>query len=638
MNDFHPATETTPTEMAPSDTMPTETTPADANPTETAGSADMSSTPDTAAAPAATGSEPQPLPVETPSEEPSPEQPEIASELAPETAEAAAEPEPVTIDAEATVEAEPVGEPEGVALELEPEPEPEAAYIEVEPSAIEAEAMTGEAGAVAAGPVPVAVEAEVAAAEPAPEPEPGDITQLTALEIARRVRARQISPVAVIEAHLAAIERTNPAVNAVCTLAADHALEAARRLEADLAAGREVGPLAGVPVGIKDLTATAGIRTTYASTLYADNVPTEDALVVQRLKAAGCIVIGKTNTSEFGAGANTFNAVFGATRNPWNTALSASGSTGGGAAGLRSGMFALAEGSDFGGSLRTPAAFCGVVGLRPSPGLVPRYPSTTPWDILSVTGPMARSVPDLAAMLQVMSGPSPYSPLMVPVAGRDFLAAARAGIKPGLRIAYCADAPKIGVDNELEQICRAAAFALRDAGAAVEEIDLDLSVGRSAFLQLRAQAQLSRHLHHLGKLDKLGQNLAGNIRLGLAQSPRDIALGEHGQAQIFHAFRRLFENYDCLLTPCTAVPPFPVERNYPETINGQAMKSYIEWVAPTFVVTLAGLPALSVPCGFTAANLPVGLQIVGPRWGEELTLGVGKAVEDRYPVGFPSVS
>ncbi len=481
--------------------------------------------------------------------------------------------------------------------------------------------------------------AEPAAAEPmtTTAASEADITRLDAIEIARRVKAREISPIAVVEAHLRVIERTNPTVNAVCTLAADHALAAARKLEADLAAGRDVGPLAGVPVGIKDLTATAGIRTTFGSTLYADNVPTEDALVVQRLKAAGAIVIGKTNTSEFGAGAHTFNPVFGATRNPWNPALSASGSTGGGAAGLSCGMFALAEGSDFGGSLRTPAAFCGVVGIRPSPGLVPKYPTLLPWNTLSVAGPMARKVVDLALVLQAMAGPSPYSPLVVLVEGRDFVAAARAGIKPGLRVAYCPDPAGIGVDNEIERICRDAAFQLQSAGASVEETDLDLSIGRSAFLQLRAQIQLSSHLHHLGKLDKIGHNIAGNIRLGLAQSPRDLALGEHGQAQIFHAFRRFFERYDCLLTPCTAVGPFPVEQNHPETINGQPMKTYIDWVAHTFVVTLAGLPAISVPCGFTAANLPVGLQVVGPRWGEELALGVAKVVEDAHPVGFPTL-
>jgi amidase len=509
------------------------------------------------------------------------------------------------------------------------------------PSAVaaapEADPIITDADAVLATVEPelVSVPAEAAPSEtPAPL---GDISRMDAVEIARRVKAREISPTQVVEAHLAAIQRTNPTVNAVCTLAADHAFEAARRLEEDLASGRPLGPLAGVPVGIKDVTPTAGIRTTYGSTLYAEHVPTEDALVVQRLKAAGAIVIGKTNTPEFAAGANTVNAVFGATRNPWNPALSASGSTGGGAAGLRCGMFALAEGSDLGGSLRTPAAFCGVVGLRPSPGLVPKYPSATPWNTLSVAGPMARSVVDLAVMLQAMSGPSPYSPIVVPVEGRDFAAAARAGIKTGLRIAYCPDIAKIGVDNEVERLCRAAAFDLQGAGVSVEEIDLDLSAGRPAFLQLRGQMMIANQFDRLGKIDKLGANLAGNIRLGLAQSPRDVALGERGQAEIFHAFRRFFEKYDCLITPCTAVPPFPVERNYPETINGQPMKTYIDWVAPTFLVTLAGLPAASVPCGFTSANLPVGLQIVGPRWGEEVVLGTAKTVEASHPVGFPEI-
>jgi amidase len=465
-----------------------------------------------------------------------------------------------------------------------------------------------------------------------------NITQTDAMEIARRVRSREISPVAVIEAHLQAIERANPTINAICTLAADRALEAARRLDADLAAGRPAGPLAGVPVGIKDVTPTAGIRTTFGSALYADHVPAEDALVVQRLKAAGAIVIGKTNTPEFAAGANTYNALFGATRNPWNPALSASGSTGGGAAGLRCGMFALAEGSDLGGSLRTPAAFCGVVGLRPSPGLVPKYPTAAPWATLGVAGPMARNVADLALMLQAMAGPSPHSPLVVPVDGRDFVAAARGGLRRGLRVAYCPDVARIGVDAEIEDRCRRAARELEAAGAIVEEIELDLSFARSAFLQLRGQLMVTNHLDRLGKIDKLNPNLAGNIRAGLAQSPRDVALGERGRAQVFETFRQFFERHDVLLTPCTAVPPFPVERNYPETIDGRTMETYIDWVAPTFLVTLAGLPAISVPCGFTSAALPVGLQIVGPRWGEEIVLGTAKAVEDAHPVGFPTLA
>jgi len=473
--------------------------------------------------------------------------------------------------------------------------------------------------------------------EPITPMTPDDIIRLDALTIAEKVRRKELSPVAVVEAHLAAIARTNPAINAVCTLAAEHALETARRQEDEIARGRYIGPLAGVPVGIKDITPTAGIRTTFGSALYADNVPTEDALVVQRLKDAGCIVIGKTNTPEFAAGANTNNAIFGPTRNPWNTALSASGSTGGGAAGLRVGMFALAEGSDLGGSLRTPAAFCGVVGLRPSPGLIPRFPLALPWGTLSVAGPMARTVTDTAAMLQAMAGPSPYSPIVVPVEGRDFVAAARGGIKRNLRVAYCPDIARIGVETEIADLTRQAALQLAESGATVEEIDLDLSVGREAFIRLRGQMMIGNHLDRLGKVDKLGPNLAGNIRLGLAQSPRDVALGERGQAEVFHIFRKFFERFDALITPCTAVPPFPVERNYPEAINGVPMKTYIDWVAPTFCVTLAGLPAISVPCGFTAAGLPVGLQIVGPRWGEEIVLGAAKTVEDSHPVGWPAL-
>jgi amidase len=464
-----------------------------------------------------------------------------------------------------------------------------------------------------------------------------DLVRLDALVIAEKFRRRELSPVAVVEAHLKAIARTNPTVNAICTLAAEQALETARHQENEISRGRYVGPLAGVPVGIKDITPTAGIRTTFASALYADNVPAEDALVVRRLKDAGCIVIGKTNTPEFAAGANTNNAVFGPTRNPWNPALSASGSTGGGAAGLRVGMFPLAEGSDLGGSLRTPAAFCGVVGLRPSPGLIPRHPVALPFATLSVAGPMARTVTDTAAMLQAMAGPSPYSPIVVPVEGRDFVAAARGGIKRALRVAYCPDIARIGVDTEIAERTRKAASALAEAGAIVEEVDLDLSVGREAFIRLRGQLMVGNHLDRLGKIDRLGSNLAGNIRLGLAQSPRDVALGERGQAELFHRFRQFFEKYDALATPCTAVPPFPVERNYPETINGQPMKTYIDWVAPTFCVTLAGLPAISVPCGFNAAGLPVGLQIVGPRWGEEIVLGAAKTVEESHPVGWPTL-
>jgi amidase len=464
------------------------------------------------------------------------------------------------------------------------------------------------------------------------------LTRLTATEIARRVRSREVTAGAVVEAHLDEIARVNPRLNAICTLSADHARAAARKLDGEIEAGRDPGPLAGVPLGVKDVHPTAGIRTTYGSELFKDYVPTEDALIVQRLKAAGAIVIGKTNTPEFAAGANTYNAVFGPTRNPWNPALSASGSTGGGAAGLASYMFPLATGSDLGGSVRTPAAFCGIVGLRPTPGLVPRWPTPAPWAVLDVAGPMARTVEDTALMLQVIAGSSEYAGITLPVDGRDFVAAARAGLKPGARIAYCPDVAGIGVDHEIERICRTAAFDLAAEGASVEQIEFDLAFARPAFIRLRGQYMVDRHLDKLDKLDRLNPNLAGNIRAGLAQSPRDIALGEQGRTQLFERFRKLFERYDLLLTPCTAVPPFPVERNYPETINGKPMATYIDWVAPTFVVTLAGVPAISVPAGLTADRLPVGLQIIGRRSAEEAVLGAATAVERRHALTLPELA
>ncbi len=457
-------------------------------------------------------------------------------------------------------------------------------------------------------------------------------TELTAREIARRVNARELSPVAVVEAHLGAIEHRNPGLNAVVTLDAEGALAAARALERRLADGHAGGILAGVPVGVKDVHVTKGLRTTFGAPLLKDFVPVEDALIVARCREAGAIVIGKTNVSEFALGANTVNPIFGATGNPWNPALSASGSTGGGACGLVARMFALATGSDLGGSLRTPAAFCGVAGLRPSPGLVPHVPSAQPWNTLSVDGPMARDCVDVALMLQAIAGPHADEPNVVPVEGRDFVAAATGGLKAGLRIGYVADLAGIGVDPEIERICRAAALRLRELGCEVEEAELDLGFARKAFIQLRGQAVLNGHLDKLDKLDRLGPNIAGNIRLGLAQSPKDVAEGERGRAEVLKRMNAFFRRYDRLLTPCAPVAPFPVGQMFPETIAGRKMETYIDWVAPTFVITLSGLPALSVPAGLDAAGLPVGLQVVGPRWGEEAVLALGAAIEAQNPL------
>ena len=458
----------------------------------------------------------------------------------------------------------------------------------------------------------------------------------SAAEIVQQVGAGETSPGEVLEQALARVARHNPGLNAVVTLN-PRAAEEARAVERRLAAGERL-PLAGLPVGIKDVTPVAGLRTTYGSPLYADHVPADDALVVQRLRAAGAVVLGKTNTPEFAAGGNTWNDVFGRTRNPWNPALSAGGSTGGGAAGLASGMIALAEGTDLGGSLRIPASFCGVVGLRPSPGLVPTHPSDWVWDTLQVTGPMARTAEDVALMLQAVAGPSPWAPLRQPMAGRDFVAAVRLGARPGLRLAYCADIAGIGVDPPVEAACRRGAFALRDAGAVVEEIALDLSAEREPYLALRGLWFAAWMHERLDRLEEFGVNVKANTRAGLEGRVADLGAAETARGKLWHRFRAFFERHDALLTPTMAVPPFPVEQNYPATVAGRAMETYMDWLRPTFVLSLTGLPVCSVPCGLDGGGMPVGLQIVGRPEGEETVLALAAAVAARHPIGAPPLA
>lgn len=464
-----------------------------------------------------------------------------------------------------------------------------------------------------------------------------NITTLTATQLRRLITTRQLSPVEVMAAHLQQIEQQNGLINALCTLS-DRAMEEARQAESAIMQGGGFGLLHGLPVGIKEVTDTAGLRTTYGSPLYADHVPTKDALIVQRIKQAGGIVIGKTNVPEFALGANTYNDLFGATRNPWNPALTAGGSTGGGAAGLATGMIALAEGSDLGGSLRLPAVFCGVVGLRPSPGLVPTYPSWDLWENVSVNGPMARTAEDVALMLQAIAGPSPLVPMSQPILGRDFMTAVQAESAKGTRIAYCRDVANIGVDGEVERLCRAGAFSLAEAGATVEEIELDLSFAWQAFLDIRGAHVLTHHYHHLDKLDRLGPNIKGNVEAGLNGNPNALAEAQRTRGQVWQMFYDLWQTYDAVLTPCGAIPPFPVEQNYPETIGDKPMETYIDWIAPTFLLSLSGLPVAAVPCGLTASNLPVGLQVIGPQFGEEAVLALARQIQQLHPIGLPEMA
>ncbi len=463
------------------------------------------------------------------------------------------------------------------------------------------------------------------------------IADLSATEIRTRIGSRELSPVEVVEACVARIEAVNGVVNAVVTLN-ERALDDARELERRAAGGEEMGLLWGLPVGIKDVTEVAGLRTTYGSALYADHVPKKDALVVRRLREAGAVILGKTNTPEFAAGGNTWNEVFGRTRNPWDPSRSAGGSTGGGAAALATGMIALAQGTDLGGSLRIPASFCGVVGLRPSVGLVPTWPADWLWDTLQVTGPMARTAGDVALMLQAVCGPDPLSPHAQPVAGRDFVAAVRAGPSDALRLAYCADPAGIGVEGDIERVCREAAFGLAGAGHAIEEIELDLAYGRAAFLALRGLWFVA-HMHtRLDRTDDFGVNVRNNIRMGLETTVEQLGAAEQARNRIWAEFRDLFDRYDHLLAPCMAVPPFPVEQNYPETVAGKVMESYVDWIAPTFVLSLTGLPVASVPCGLDPGGLPVGLQIVGRPRGEESVLALAASIQNACPIGLPRLA
>ena len=456
----------------------------------------------------------------------------------------------------------------------------------------------------------------------------------SASEIRKLIATREVSVRDVVAASLARVDARNTALNAIVTLN-PRALDDADALDARIAKGEDPGLLCGLTAGIKDVTPVEGLRTTYGSTLYADHVAPEDALVVRRLRAAGAVILGKTNCPEFAAGGNTFNEVFGRTRNPWDPSKSAGGSTGGGAAALASGMIALAEGTDLGGSLRIPASFCGVVGLRPSAGLVPTHPSDWVWDTLQVSGPMARTVEDVALMLQAVAGPSEFSPLAQPAVGRDFVGAVARGAARGLRIAYCPDIAGIGIEGSIEQSCLQAALGLSDMGASVEIIDLDLSEGRQQFLPLRGEWFVNQMFPRLDRQDQFGPNVSGNVRSGLSTTTRDLAAAEDFRGRLWHVFRELFSRFDHLLTPCMAVPPFPVEQNYPDAIAGKPMQTYIDWIAPTFVLSMTGLPVASVPCGL-ADGFPVGLQIVGRPQGEESVLALAAEVQRARPIGLPA--
>src|ERR1700757_5051496 len=342
------------------------------------------------------------------------------------------------------------------------------------------------------------------------------LTRKTARELAAMIKARAVSPVEVLDAHLAVIARVNPKLNAIVTLAAEQANDNARAVEAAVMRGERLGALAGLPIAIKDVTPTAGIRTTFGSPLYKDHVPEEDAEAVSRLKAAGAIVLGKTNTPEFATGANTVNALFGATRNPWNCALSPAGSSGGSAVAVATGMVPIAQGTDFGGSVRIPAAFCGIVGLPPTPGLLPNHPMPLIWRPGQVHGALGRDAEDVAFMLDAIVGFSRLSPISVVPPWTSALAEMEQRADASkLRVAYAPDIAGLGVDAEIECICRNAARGLQSAGAIVEVIDFDVADGRGPYQTWRGLWMVGQQYERLSEIERFGKNLRGNVEAGL---------------------------------------------------------------------------------------------------------------------------
>jgi amidase len=448
----------------------------------------------------------------------------------------------------------------------------------------------------------------------------------TACEVVDKLNSGEVTPLDLLEALERRIAEVDGKVNALPILSFDRARANARALMQKPAGSR--GLLAGMPIPIKDLTSVAGVRTTQGSPIYKDTVPATSDILVERLEANGGVIYAKSNTPEFGAGANTFNEVFGPTRNPWDLSRSAAGSSGGAAAALASGTAWLAHGSDMGGSLRNPASFCGVVGMRPSIGRVAHSPAFKIDRNLGVQGPMARNVEDVALLLDAMSGEHPADPLSLPSLPSSFLSAARSPNRPK-RVAYSPDLGITPVDPEVAAITRKAALRLAEAGAVVEEAHPDLREAHECFHVLRAfDYAISKAALLRSKRDLLKPEVIWNIEEGLKLSIEQIERAEAQRLAMTARTLEFFKTYDLLLAPATIVAPFPIENRYVAECAGKKFDNYVEWLGIVYAITLVCCPALSMPCGFTASGLPVGLQMVAPPRGEAGLLAGARVLED----------
>ena len=456
---------------------------------------------------------------------------------------------------------------------------------------------------------------------------------LPATELAQRIRAKDLSARELMCATLAQIERVNPRLNAIVTLHAEQALAEAQAADEKQSRGEALGPLHGLPVAHKDLLLTRGMRTTYGSPIFKDFVPGQSMLMIERLQAAGAISIGKTNTPEFGAGSQTFNTVFGKTLNPYDLSKTCGGSSGGAAVALAAGMVPLADGTDMGGSLRCPANFCNVVGLRTSPGRVPIWPAKTGWSGLSVQGPMGRTVADCALMLSVTAGWDAKSPIAIAQPGSVFARPLARDFK-GVRIAWSADLGGLPVDARVSAVIASQRGAFASLGCAIDEAAPDFSDAHDIFQTLRAWQFEFNYGDLLDKhRDLLKDTVIWNIEAGRKLTGPQIGAAELKRTGLYNRMRGFMERFEFLILPVNQVPPFDVNQPYVSEINGVKMDSYIDWMKSCYYITVTGHPAISVPCGFTPGGLPVGVQIVGRHQDDFGVLQLAHAFEQATQIG-----
>lgn len=456
---------------------------------------------------------------------------------------------------------------------------------------------------------------------------PQDLTSWFAVDLRKAIATKEISPVELLEACIRKIEAINPYVNAITATCFGRARDEARKAEAAVLRGDELGVLHGLPLGVKDLEETEGLLSTFGSPMYRNHVPAADNLMVKRLRQAGAVVVGKTNVPELGAGANTRNPVWGATGNPFDPRLNCGGSSGGSAVVLATDMLPLCTGSDTGGSLRIPAAKCGVIGFRPSPGLVPVERRSLGWTPISVVGPMGRCMDDVGLHLSSVAGLDDCDPMSYDTTPEDFRSLRSVDLA-SLRVGYTADFGVCDVDDEIRRVFQRKIDAMRHMFKTCEEVRPDLAQADSCFDVIRAANYVARYRDAYERNpENLGPNPRANYELGASMTLADYTGAHLDQTRMFKAFQALYRDYDVILAPTTPVSPFPWTQLALREINGKPLENYYRWLALTYVITLMTNPALSMPCGVDHLGMPFGMQAVGGFRRDRRLLEIGKSLE-----------